>query len=134
MTDETNSGAASQVSPPRALQPVTRGGVATGQLRRTDGKFGGKMPRTLAEQRRAERPAPMPFDEAIAAPPPGYLSLADYPEPYEPVAYEQPDAVEGYREMVSEHDKHARLVGIFGILLAVGVIAYFGWQFFLRFA
>lgn len=111
MNDETNSGAASQVSPPRAFQPVTRGGVATGQLRDLrSGRFGG----------RAERPTPVPFDETLV-------------KSYQPIVYEQPDAAEGYREMVSEQDKASRLLTVAIIALVVGIVAYFAWQFFLRF-
>jgi hypothetical protein len=151
MTDETNSGAASQVSPPRAPKPVTRAGVATGQLRRSDGKFGGKAPvetvdfqgvtsveqaRRIANRDLAKLRQPVPFDEALM-PPPGYLSLADEPESSERPngygMYQEPDAVEGYREMVSDHDKVARLVNVAAIALVVGIVAYFVWQFFVRF-
>jgi hypothetical protein len=124
MKDKTVSGAAfGAPQAPRAFEPVTRGGVATGQLRdMRSGRFGGKAAVRL---KAAKPPAQaVAFDEEL-------LDMVESRAPYQPIVFED-DAIDAIRERLHREDRRRRLLSkaitVGSIALVVFLVIYFAGQ------
>ena len=123
MNERTSGAAFAQGSPPptRAPQPVTRKGVATGQLREGNGRFGGKWtpptPQPMFIMSRGEGVRARTYEEAV--------ELA--------AQIDSSEALQQIRERVRRQAKRRetlRKVVTYGsLLLSFASTAYFIWQF-----